>query len=585
MMGVRWIQRVRVGAWVLLSVCLVWLAMNVRWLMAYRRGQLLDIDEAGYLGMALNNYYAGGRDGLDGWLQAVGSTGIQAPLIPALTSLHMYVTGPVVVTSFLVPLLSVLAVVLLGYSLGHRLGGPKLAWLMFAVLASAPAFLIEARGYHFGAPAAAVTTAALYFLIRSEGLTRIGSSIAFGVFLGLMPLTRTMTVAYVAVLLATALVQVIAGAERRRRLVNLGVAVLAAVAVASLWLIPNGSLVFKYLTGFGYGKQSAEYGSQSGLVNPAAWFFRFHQLIGDQYLPHGLLYVAGAIAAIVVLVRRLKSLRFRAFVPAAIGSPVFPAAALVIGGFAALISSPNAGTQFELCLVPALALVVLWGLLRLGGRITKALPVAVGVVVLIALVPQLDLHSPTATPLWFDLPLYGHLPVTDGRGSMQIAEGNAAGTDAVEPVDAETARQWIEASDWAGKQIIANNAVRGASAFGFRDRLFNVNTVQLAVLHEKGYGVAMPMVNPTDLGNTRPDYENWLTHDLKSLSGDASKACLLFTATGTINEFTPAVDPPGMREAAAATGFTPIADHNLPNGRVVTLWHRDQPTCRPEPVG
>jgi hypothetical protein len=89
----------------------------------------------------------------------------------------------------------------------------------------------------------------------------------------------------------------------------------------------------------------------------------------------------------------------------------------------------------------------------------------------------------------------------------------------------------------------------------------------------------MAEIKPTEIGNTGEDYLRWMTTDLHSLSGDASKACVLFTATGTINEFTPVVDPPAMARAAEIAGFAPVTSRPLPNGRVVTVWYRSRQNC------
>ncbi|WP_370943434.1 ArnT family glycosyltransferase [Amycolatopsis sp. cg5] len=557
-----------------------WLIVNARWLVLYRRKQLLEIDEAGYVSMAVNDYQNAVRGGLSGWVTAIEWPGIQAPLTPALTSLQFFVTGPNVLAAFAVPLLAGLAVVLLTYAIAHRLAGPKLAWPALVLIATAPGLIVESRAYHFGAPAAAVTLAALYFLIRSQNLAKLGASLTFGVFLGLMPLTRTMTIAFIPALVLAGFVQAVVGEDRRRRLIHFAGALALAAGVAGLWLVPNGALVYRYLVGFGYGPQAAEYGTDSGVFNPVAWVARLRMLILEQYLPHVVVLCVGLALAIYVAIRRARANGFREFTRSAVRSPLFPLAVLVAEGLAAFASSRTNGNGFSLPLIPPMVLVALWGLYSAHVRLRRVLPYVVAIVGVVAVVPLVDLRLPTARPLLVDIPGLGLSKVADGRGVAQVYSGLGLDSMEPEPISPEDSLAWIASVDWASQMIIDNHALQGMTAFGFRDRLFNVNTVELAMLQKKGFGVAVTQIKPTEAGSTLADYQRWLTVYQDSLSGEASKACLLFTATGTQNEFLPVVDPPAMAQAAATTGFSSIAERTLPNGRIVTLWHRDQPTCR-----
>ncbi|HEV2781502.1 MAG TPA: glycosyltransferase family 39 protein [Actinophytocola sp.] len=577
--AIRSVRRIRTNTWMLLLASVVWLAVNVRWVAIYRQHGIVDVDEASYLSLALNDHYAAVRDGFGGWVAAVWWPGISAPLVPALTSLQFFVTGTGPTVALAVPLFAGLATVLLTYGLANRLGGRALAWPALLLIATAPGVLLEARAYHFGVPAMAVAMAALYCLVRSERLSSTGFSVAFGVFLGLMPLTRTMTIAFAPGLVLAALLQVTVGPDRRRRLIHCAVALAVAVGVASTWLVSSGPVVFRYLTEFGYGQQSAEYGTAAGVFNPAAWLARLHTVLAEQYLPHTLVLCVGLISASYLALRRARSDGTRSFLELAVTSPAMPVMLVVAEGLAAFVSSRTNGNGYTLLLTPAMVVVAVWGLHRAHPRLRRALPAVAAVVGLIAAVPALDLRAPTGGVWTMDLPGVGRVKVTDGRGTAQIYAGLDPPTEAREPVSAETARQWSAASDWAAQQIVDNNALGGTTAFGVRDRMFNTSTVQLAMLRKKGYGVAMAQIRPVEIGNTLADHQRWLTRFQDSLSGDASTACLLFTATGTVDEFPPPVDPAAMARAAQATGFTARASHPLPNGRVLTLWWRPRPEC------
>ena len=73
------------------------------------------------------------------------------------------------------------------------------SWAVVAAFAVAaiPAVTDYSRLFHFALPATACMTAALWALVRSEGLRRLGWVAAAGLFVALTLLSRTMTIAYV----------------------------------------------------------------------------------------------------------------------------------------------------------------------------------------------------------------------------------------------------------------------------------------------------------------------------------------------------------------------------------------------------
>lgn len=64
----------------LLALVVSFFAIGARWLWLYRHGQPFDIDEAGYLMIALGNYHALTDDGFGGWVSSVLGPGLQGPL-------------------------------------------------------------------------------------------------------------------------------------------------------------------------------------------------------------------------------------------------------------------------------------------------------------------------------------------------------------------------------------------------------------------------------------------------------------------------------------------------------------------------
>ena len=116
----------------LLALLFLFFLINARWVLLYRRGQPLDIDEAGYLSIALLDYHALVREGVERWFATVWLPSIQAPLTTAAASLLFYFTGPHVIVGYTVPLLAgtgcILASYFLGKSVGSRWVGLIASW-------------------------------------------------------------------------------------------------------------------------------------------------------------------------------------------------------------------------------------------------------------------------------------------------------------------------------------------------------------------------------------------------------------------------------------------------------------------------
>ena len=237
-------------------------AINVWWVSTYRQGYPLDVDEAGYTAIALVDYEELNAGGLDQWREAVLRQAPTAPLLPAITSLAYVVRagtleGFVVLSGFLVLL------ALAAYGIGERLAGPRLGALAAIVTPTAPGAFLFSREFVFAMPAAALLAVAVYFLLRSDGLRARRWAIACGAALGLMLLARTMTIAFVPGVLVAGVVAMVARAEGDlgRRLLNLGLLALTGAAVAATWYAQNMDSVLDYLTSYGYGEQSSNFGS------------------------------------------------------------------------------------------------------------------------------------------------------------------------------------------------------------------------------------------------------------------------------------------------------------------------------------
>jgi hypothetical protein len=125
---------------------------------------------------------------------------------------------------------------------------------------------------------------------------------------------------------------------------------------------------------------------------------------------------------------------------------------------------------------------------------------------------------------------------------------------------------WVAAS----RRIAAALDPTELTVFGFRHRLVNVNTVQLEQVLADRQLLPVTQVSPIDT----PDAESmtaWL---------EPMPACELLLSDGESFELPPVTDQDALRQAARTAGYAPTDQSwRLPDGRVVTRWHRA--TCAP----
>jgi hypothetical protein len=552
------------------------------WDLLNRRGQPYDIDESGYLTLSLLDFQGLGRGGLVGWAEQVVAPSIHAPLTTALTTPMYLLFGPRPLAALMVPLLFSLIAIAATYGLARRVAGEWVARGAAVLLASTPVIIQYSRDYHFAAAATAVTAAALYFLMRSAGLSSRGWSLAFGVAIGLLPLARTMTVAFIPGFAAAVVIILLANPERPRRLANAVLAGVTAIAVAALWLGPNGNgqAVWNYLTGFGYGSASTHYGTEQPLWSYGAWLTTLQVMGNYVLLPHLLLFVAGAIASLTVVLRLLVSGGgSRRFNPAGTIrtvalSPLLPMASVVGLSLVALTSSANHGSAFGAPLIPAMCILSVWALRSVFHRVRWTVSTAIGVAAVIATVPLLPIPWALTGTWTVTLPEAGTFAVASGQGVIsQYLQRGRAGSAALthrDPGLAAVGREWAAENRLTAEYLQGRYGNRALVAMGFRHRHLNPNSVNLAQMAASNGPLPLVMVQRESTEDTIDAYRAWLR------DGTAATSCLLLTASGSKNEFEPLTTEATMTAAAVAEGFQAVHSWPLPDGRTVTEWQRTQ---------
>jgi 4-amino-4-deoxy-L-arabinose transferase-like glycosyltransferase len=541
------------------------LALDLWWLAAHRQGFPLNIDEAAYTTIGLNDYLGLKSGGLDGWWQAIQSQTPNAPLVPALASL-LYVGKAGVVEGF-----GVLGafMVLLGlaiYGIGERLVGARLGALCGLLAMTMPGVLAFAHVYVFALPSAALLACAVYALLRGEGLQRRPWALACGAALGLMLLTRTMTVAFVPGVLAAALLTLAArerdGATLRRGFLNLGLLVAAGAAVASLWYWNNLQPVLDYLTDFGYGGKSAEFGAENGLFSWARWSAVPERMTeSDLLVPLAALLLAGLVAALVGAARRVSRSEERpAALRALAGGEAAAVAVVALCGYLALSSSRNAGFGFTL---PVSVLLVPLAAIALRRYRAAAVPT----IVVVALLAAVNLTA--SSNLWDGLsherglrvPALGKLPWISGVNyAVGDIRNQVAGPEAR---FAERDRGWPRADKLLAAWLLREGPP--VVAFASRSRVLNTNTVGLAAVLQFQRTIPMAQLVADD-GDTVAAYRRRLTDPAYG------QPRILITTSDTVGDYEPHVNQARAATAARQLGFRVVRTMILPDGRVLRVW-------------
>lgn len=565
------------------AIASLFVIANIAWLWLFRMDQLLDIDEAGYLSYSLVDYNAFISNGFMGWVKTIVAPSIQAPLTTALTSVVYMIFGPKIFIGFVIMVFFGVATIAASYYLGNFVGDARLGLMTGILVATCPLVINYARSYSFALPAAAVTTMALLALVRSKQLTNIKWSVVFGLCVGLMPLARTMTIAFIpGLIIPVALYIVMKSDNRWLRIKNTTLAAVVGIVVAAIWLVPNknGLAVFQYLTSFGYGNRVVEYaaahesrGVLQNLTSWPAWLETIQYAVNSIYLPDAILVLFGFGLSLILFLKMSFINKAHQTCVVAINSKMFSVFIFIIWCFIALASSQNKGTGFLLPIVPAMFLMSVWAIMQLnhGKWSNAAITGIIFVVSAISSVPLMYLTSPIAKPWVVNIPIFGGAKVTDGCGNIQgyLSAGGYHTSNPVLPIDAQTSKQWVRASLATAQRLRQVNA--NSAAFGFRGYVYNVNTVTLQHWLANQKGLSLIQIEPVVTGDSKAGYLQWLT------KGDAARAFTLVTAQKGQGDILPAVTDKYMDEAAREAGFLPLSSMLLPDARIITFWERRSP--------
>jgi len=557
----------RTASVVVAAVIVATVVLDVVWLARFRHGYVTEWDESGYLQFSLSNYDALRHDGLWGFAKIVGGRGTFGPLLPAVTALAYPIVGRDVFGSLLVLPLFYVGLVAASFGLARRF--VSATWAVVAALAvgAIPAVTDYTRLFHFALPATACMTAALWALVRSEAFRSARWSLAFGLFVALTLLSRTMTVAFVpGFALAAAAQFLVSEPSVRAKLRNVALAAAATAVVAGPWYLANARSVYDLLVGTGYGEAATGYGRHYPIASWGYWTKELRIDLSYLWLPLG---ATLALSLLLALAYRVARRGVGLHVPRTLrAAGLLAPAAVVVEGYVALTSSRNEGTAFALPWLPAL---VILGVTAAAGipqpRLRLTLAAVFAVVSIGALLAKSGFVPPLAKIRSVSVPALGRVLVTDGSGIIQreIAGDGYKVTPLTSP-PAAMHRRWLPvARDVVGESLrfAGRRRVPLKLTLGLDDRIFGNSRLIFAAQY--WYSLYLPV-----------DY-------LQAAGGDtvASYRQQLESPTRENALITGEPPPNGssitrskVETAARSLGFKRITSFKLPDGRKIWLWWR-----------
>lgn len=563
----RRMVRARTAPLLVAGIICVTVALDVIWLDRFRRGYVTEWDESGYLQFALSNFDALHDQGLWTFAKTVAGRETFGPLLPFVTSLAYPIVTRGVFGSLLVLPLFFAGLVAASFGLARRLVSDSWAVLAALVVAAIPGVTDYTRLYHFALPATACMTAALWALIRSDGLRRPGWAAAFGLFVACTLLSRTMTVAYVPGLAAAAGVQFLRTGPpgARIRIRNLAIAAATCALVAGPWYVRNRASIYDYLVGRGYGEGASLYGRRYPILSWTYWTKELRLDLSYLQLPlAAVLLIAFAAALVFVVLRRPRWRLPRTARSVALSSLVV----VVLEGYLALTSSRTEGTAFALPWLPALVVLAVAAAASVpAGAVRTGLAAVVVVVSAVAIASKSGLVPQLAAKRTTSVPGFGHVVVTDGEGIIQqVVAGSGYDISPVtEPMPA-LHRRWLPLTREVVGSLYAERRARRQPldlTLGMDDGLFTWSRLTLAAQLWFHRYLSVDYLRADSGGDTVGSYRRQILSPHREdvlITGEEMPIA-------TITEGK-------VIKAARSLGFVRVKRFTLPDGRSIWIWWR-----------
>lgn len=577
----------------LTGVVVLTVIANLWWIAVHRPGLPFDVDESGYLQRAIRDSDALHAGGLSQLLHVVRQPDPQAPLVPVTAGFVRYVTGAGPYRLLGVEQLFVIVLAVATYVAASRLASRRWAVLAAVVVLALPGVIDGGRQFGFALPAAAMVTAALAAQLGAADFRSTPRSLVWGLLLGLAALSRTMVLGFIAALLVAAAVRLVAVRAGPRQLLNAGGAVIVGFVVAALWYSATWRAVAHYLTSYGYGANAARFGLANPVLSMRWWTERFTRAANtDVFFPLAAALAVCTGLGVVGLARRRRTSRLagadhrarRDARRARLAGDPLTVALFVVLSYLVLSSTRNAGSDFELALIPAAVLLIMAAASRAGG---VAWPVALTVCTAAAVFSFAAESGvvPGSTSTTRSISLGSlSMPVFDSRGSLfRHAELVFGGCPSIvvcmhvppPTTDSQYLVRWLAAVDTGAGLIHADALARDRDPvvfFSVQDPFFDTNSVDLA--YQLAFHQALPtglLVPPSQAGLS-------LIRQLEAPQLGEPNLVVVGppSAVARSRAFSPLTDPGVVRAALRSDGFSEIGRLILPDGRVMQLWWKER---------
>ena len=565
------LSRTRIAGLLVAAIVCVTVVLHVVWLVRFRRGYVTEWDESGYLQFALSNFDDLHDHGPWTFAKIVGGRGTFGPLLPFVTALAYPIVGRGIFGSLLVLPLFFAGLVGATFALARRLVSDSWAVVAALAVASIPAVTDYTRFFHFALPATACMTAALWALLRSDGLRRTRWAAAFGLFVALTLLARTMTVAYLPGFALAAGTQFLVGTtDLRVRMRNLAIAVGTFGLVAGPWYVRNARSVYDLLLGSGYGEGATPFGRHYPVASWGYWTKELRLDLASLWLPLATaLFLCFAVALAYFVARRPRVIgagRMRS----ARAAGVLALSVVILEGYLVLTSSRNEGTGFALPWLPMLVVLGVTAAASIPARPARvAVASTLAVVSVGAILSKSGWVEPLAKTRSVAVPGLGRVIVTDGRGVIQkevAGDGYPIGR-ATEPLP-DIHRRWLPlARDVVGWSLhrAEQRRVPLNLTLGLDDRIFgNSRLILAAQLWFHRY-------LPVDYLNAFPDGDTVASYRHQLLSPPRENALIIGNPPPSGSTITRSK----VEAAARALGFAPVKTFTMPDGRNLSIWWRE----------
>jgi 4-amino-4-deoxy-L-arabinose transferase-like glycosyltransferase len=544
----------------------VTLVLHVVWLVRFRHGYVTEWDESGYMQFSLSNFDALHDQGPWTFVKTVAGRETFGPLLPLVTSLAYPIVGRGVFGGLLVVPFFFAGLVGAAFGLARQFVSDSWAVVAALAVAAMPAVIDYARLFHFALPATACMTAALWALVRSEGFRRPGWAAAFGLFVALMLLARTMTVAYLPGLaLAVAMQFLVCTADFRARLRNLALALGMIGVVAGPWYVRNARSIYDALVGSGYGEGATQFGRHYPI---ASWGYWRKELLLDlsyTWLPlAGVLLLCFAVGLAYWVARHRHLVRPRRPLSAR-SAGVLAMLFVVFEGYLALTSSRNEGTGFPLPWLPALVILAVVAAASIPVRAVRVgLASALVVVSVGAVASKSGWVEPLAEVRAVSIPGLGRVKVTDGRGIIQT-EVVGAGYEIGRPTEPLPAlhRRWLplarDVVGWSMRRAEERKEPLHLT-LGFDHLIFSNSRLILAAQ------LWFHRFLPVDYLRSFTDGDTVASYRRQLRSGESANALLIGDRPGA------KITRSKVEAAARSLGFVPVKSFTTPDARKIELW-------------